>query len=103
MIRAIAEPGDVVTRIIVKNGDWAKACAELKVSLDARDAEFDAQVAAALGLPPAAPKEAKDAKDAKDAARALGLSQSAEAKAAAREAELPKSGRSILARVRSRY
>jgi len=37
-----------MTRIIVKNGDWDKARAELGVSMDARRKSFDAQFEAAF-------------------------------------------------------
>ena len=40
--------GTGMSRIIVKNGDWDKARAELGVSMDAKRKSFDTQLAAAF-------------------------------------------------------
>jgi hypothetical protein len=50
-----------VTKIIVKNGDWDKARAELKSCLDEQDARFNAQIAAVLGPHPSVRKAAAPA------------------------------------------
>ena len=58
-----------MSRIIVKNGDWDKARAELGVSMDAKRKSFDTQLAAAFapGRKPAAAEPARAAAPAQPA------------------------------------